>query len=217
MYLSRLKLEPTARTTRTLCLNPYLLHQAVFRAFSDKVDGGPGRVLYRVDVSNKGEIALYVQSEKKPEWDKAQLLTACLSRVVGGPVATRPFAPVFAAGQYLRFRLRANPVAKRRTPDHMETTRRLGLIHEEEQIKWLQRKAAEGGFALLKCTATPEGKIVDQKGENDHKHTFTHFAVRFDGTLKVFDPGAFANALKDGIGPAKGFGFGLLSLAAIKD
>ena len=40
-----------------------------------------------------------------------------------------------------------------------------------------------------------------------------HFGVRFDGTLQVTDARALARAVRDGIGPAKAFGFGLLSLA----
>lgn len=38
-------------------------------------------------------------------------------------------------------------------------------------------------------------------------------AVRFDGLLEVTDPGKFLETLRAGIGSAKGFGFGLLSLA----
>jgi CRISPR system Cascade subunit CasE len=37
--------------------------------------------------------------------------------------------------------------------------------------------------------------------------------VEFDGVLKVTDSEAFGRALSSGIGPAKGFGFGLLSVA----
>ncbi len=39
--------------------------------------------------------------------------------------------------------------------------------------------------------------------------------VRFDGVLEVTDPAALAAAVRDGLGSAKAFGFGLLSLAAI--
>jgi CRISPR-associated protein Cas6/Cse3/CasE subtype I-E len=42
-------------------------------------------------------------------------------------------------------------------------------------------------------------------------HQFS--AARFDGTLQVTDTDTFLKAVENGIGPAKGFGFGLLSLA----
>jgi CRISPR system Cascade subunit CasE len=43
----------------------------------------------------------------------------------------------------------------------------------------------------------------------------THFGVRFDGLLRVEDPERLKIGLSSGIGSAKGFGFGLLSLARI--
>ena len=47
------------------------------------------------------------------------------------------------------------------------------------------------------------------------KRDLTLFGVRFDGVLAVTDPDALTGAVRQGIGPAKGFGFGLLSLAPL--
>jgi CRISPR system Cascade subunit CasE len=50
----------------------------------------------------------------------------------------------------------------------------------------------------------------------DGKNGYTDerfFAVRYDGLLEVTDPVKFLETLRAGIGSAKGFGFGLLSLA----
>lgn len=41
-------------------------------------------------------------------------------------------------------------------------------------------------------------------------------AARFDGVLRVTEPNAFALAVQNGVGHARGFGFGLLSLAPAK-
>jgi CRISPR system Cascade subunit CasE len=43
----------------------------------------------------------------------------------------------------------------------------------------------------------------------------THLAVQFDGVLEVTDPAKFLETVRQGIGSAKGFGFGLLSLARV--
>jgi CRISPR system Cascade subunit CasE len=43
----------------------------------------------------------------------------------------------------------------------------------------------------------------------------TFGAVVFDGMLEVSDPGRLRSALRHGIGSAKAFGFGLLSLARV--
>ena len=55
---------------------------------------------------------------------------------------------------------------------------------------------------------------------NRHKNDYAKkdlplFGVRFDGVLQVTDVGALVEAVRGGIGPAKAFGFGLLSLAPV--
>jgi CRISPR system Cascade subunit CasE len=45
----------------------------------------------------------------------------------------------------------------------------------------------------------------------DRKIQFS--AARFDGVLQISDADLFTDALESGIGSAKGFGFGLLSVA----
>ena len=50
-------------------------------------------------------------------------------------------------------------------------------------------------------------------GEPIPKSEVAHFGVCFDGMLIVTDADAMTAAVRDGIGAAKAFGFGLLSLA----
>lgn len=209
MYLSSLTLDPLRRSTHELRLNPYLLHQAVFRAFPDNIDGGPGRVLYRLDIDRQGNTSLLVQSEKEPDWDKAVMLKQSLLE----PEAYREFSPKFQPGKALYFRLRANPTVKKKSEDK-KNGYRLGLFGEEEQLTWFRNKAEEGGFSLVNCRVTPEGITNDGKRSVDKK--MSHYAVRFEGVLAVNNPEAFLNTLEGGIGPAKGFGFGLLSVAPLR-
>ena len=78
MYLSRLKLNPATRKTRELMISPYQLHQAIYHAFPER--GGAGRVLYRIDENQRlGTISLLVQSEKEPDWQKAEYNDLTLS------------------------------------------------------------------------------------------------------------------------------------------
>lgn len=215
MYLSRLKLDPRSRVTRTLAFDPYLLHQAVFRAFPDAGEGGPGRVLYRTDVSRDGQTSLLVQSEKAPDWQRADLLTQCLEEPMEKPkdysaLLTKGLKP----GQSLCFRLRANPTVKKKA-EGKKNGRRMGLLREEDQIGWLSRKAKEGGFALLSCWATAEGVVAGGEGAKNEK--LRHYAVRYEGALKVLDAQKFMETVARGVGSAKGFGFGLVSIAPLKD
>ncbi|MBM4432933.1 MAG: type I-E CRISPR-associated protein Cas6/Cse3/CasE [Chloroflexi bacterium] len=203
MYLSQLILNLESLNTRRLLLNPYLLHQAICRAFPDATDGGTGRVLYRLDESSlRGIATLLVQSEKEPKWDKAELLSNCLNE----SPKTKLYNLNPEKEQVLYFRLRANPTVKR-------NGKRLGILREEAQLRWLNRKASLSGFAILSCRVLPEGIEKSTKAEGDGAMSF--LAARFDGLLRVDEPELFLKSVQSGIGTGKGIGFGLLSLAPV--
>ena len=206
MYLSLLKLNPRSRKAMTEASRPYELHRSLMRAFPNKKDSGPGRVLFRLDIDHrKGDISVLVQSEKQPDW-------TALNGSEGFFLEQkyRDFDPAVAVGQVLYFRLRANPTIKR-------NGKRLGLLREEEQTAWLKHKGKEGGFEIVSFTVVPEGiahdKMTDQVGS---PHNLSLCSVRFEGILKVTDPDIFRQALEGGIGSAKGLGFGLLSIAPLR-
>ncbi|MBT9142850.1 MAG: CRISPR-associated endoribonuclease Cse3 [Dehalococcoidia bacterium] len=206
MYLSKLILNPRLREARKLMASPYGLHKAVARAFPDATDGGPGRVLYRLDEDNRnGILSLLVQSEKEPGWSRAELLINCLNQ----PAEYKAFAPAFRQGQALYFRLRANPTVKR-------DGKRLGLLREEEQSAWLRRKGENGGFSVLSYTVIPEGMLRDNKRESGVT-ILSLLSVRFEGVLRVEQPDAFLATIEKGVGSGKGLGFGLLSVAPIRE
>lgn len=213
MYLSRLKLNPARRAARELLINPYRLHQTVYRAFPDANDGGPGRILYRIDENKRlGTIALLVQSEKTPDWSKADFITDCLLE----PAESKIYSPAekLQTGQALHFRVRANPTIKKKL-DGKENGYRLGLLREEDQLNWLNRKAGESGFSVTSCQSSPEGMTYDDRSSKE-QDKMRHYAVRFEGVLTITDKELFTKTLQTGLGPAKAFGFGLLSLAPIK-
>jgi CRISPR system Cascade subunit CasE len=126
----------------------------------------------------------------------------------------KPFTPRIMDGQRLYFCLRANPSVKKQA-EGKKNGYRLGLLREEDQRKWLHKKAEESGFTVVTCQAMPEGIIHDEIGKGD-KGKLRHYAVRFEGKLKVVNPDIFTAALSNGIGSAKGFGFGLLSVATVR-
>jgi CRISPR system Cascade subunit CasE len=63
----------------------------------------------------------------------------------------------------------------------------------------------------------PYAEVTEQETQKHHRTggQTTHHAVLFEGTLTVTDPALFAEALASGFGAAKGFGFGLLSVARL--
>lgn len=196
MHYSRLIVNPAdPRAARTLA-HPYLLHQAVMAGF-DPAGRGDTRVLFRVEPERPlGKVVLLVQSEVRPQWDRAA------DRFFGDGIqtATKERRIELAAGQRLRFRLRANPTVRREG-------KRIGLYGEASQRGWLTRKLEAAGAALLDCRTVDEGLIQERDPPLELQ------AALYDGVLGVRDPQALVTCVATGIGPAKAFGFGLLSLA----
>jgi len=188
------------------------MHRTIMRAFPAKEEGGPGRVLWRLDPEPRsGRLALLVQSSLPPEWAFLHDGARYLLDTPGTPNPDwKERHPTFSPAQVLAFRLRANPT-RRRASDG----KRMGLITEEEQRAWLARKADAGGFRVRSATIIREPDVSDAKTDKAGAgHKLSLVSVRFEGHLQVVDPQRFAEGpLASGIGPAKAFGFGLLSLA----
>ena len=214
MYLSRLILNLRNRRVRKEIADRYELHRSIMHAFSDDLDADEERVLFRVEQSRGGrDLTLLVQSWTLPDWTwlAEPGARAYLLPVREPNPAVKPFQLDLMPGQRLAFRLRANPTARRRCSDGVR--RRVGLYKEQEQIDWLERKAARGGFDLLAVRTGGQTTASGTVRRNGSKHELTLFSVQFDGLLEVREPDGVVKAVRDGIGTAKAFGFGLLSLA----
>lgn len=205
MYLTKLILNPLSSEVVRDLANPYEFHRTLLRAFPDQDEGGPGRVLYRVErteaIDDQGEApVVLVQSDHAPDWTRARVRPDYFrDRLPPKVIPTE-----FTVGARFRFRLRANPTVKREGKRH-------ALYREEEQLQWLHRKAESAGFRVTAVTVAAEGNSVGSKRKGHHEITLA--AARFDGELEVVDPALLKAALQVGIGSAKGFGFGMLSLA----
>jgi CRISPR system Cascade subunit CasE len=233
MFLSKLALNSRDRQARRDLALPYELHRTLWRAFPEP---DPGRVLFRVEAVPPGcPPIVLVQSDLRPRWER---LSEVGPHYLLAPPEFKEFAPSFARGQLLRFRLRANPTKKvaslsraerlagvRVRDENSKNGRRLALLREEEQVAWLLHKGEQGGFRIpgewtadtggrrvanFRVEVTPEGWV--RCGKDGHSGG-RFYAVRFEGLLEVTDPEKLTGTVADGIGSAKGFGFGLLSLA----
>jgi CRISPR system Cascade subunit CasE len=130
-----------------------------------------------------------------------------------------------SAGQRLRFRLRANPT-RRVNRSHVGTDSKAGkrveLRDEESQRTWLtERKAAQCGFRVLDLQVRPGDALGPKQGgwrrDDEQRRKLTFATVIFDGILEVTDAERFRAALRQGIGPGKAYGFGLLSVAPTEE
>ena len=117
---------------------------------------------------------------------------------------------------------RISAVDTKTRPDGTKSNgKRVELRGEESCMGWLHRKAGQHGFRILACrmdAGAPDPRRVNGKVEG-HKggSPITVASVLFDGILEVADAALFREALQTGIGRAKSYGLGLLSLAPTRE
>lgn len=207
LYLSRLILHanhPQAVSERD---HPYELHRTICRAFENPDEA---RILFRADTDRPGEVHVLVQSLVPPDWERLKAEPKYLK----GKDDPKPVELAgLKVGMPLRFRLRCRPSKRIGEPGNEEQGKRKSLRDKDEIFAWLKRKAEEHGFEV-KDVAFDRIYWHESKGGKDAKPLG---AVQFDGVLVVTDPDKLRDAVRKGIGPQKAFGFGLLSLAPLRE
>jgi CRISPR system Cascade subunit CasE len=214
MWWSRLRLHPRDPLVLRDLGDPVELHRSVMRGFGVG-EGSPRaefQVLHRLERSPQGDSApvLLVQSGVEPDWRRlpeGYLLgheTRDASSLLDG----------VAASQVYRFRVVANASKKVGTRGEdgrlVGRSRRVPLRDDTDRLAWLDRRASGAGFVVepgsvriddmpTMAQRGPAGVVVEPVG--------------FSGLLRVVDPVALSAALRGGIGPAKAYGCGLLTIA----
>lgn len=220
MYLSQLILNPHSRQVQREISNIYQMHRTIMTAFPENLPKDE-RILFRLDVDRRNVIKLLVQSQYQPNWEfistssKDYLLPPSLMDIDAPNPAVTQFdlSKTLLPNQILAFRLRANPTIKKDRPGKKQG-HRIGIYDETSQIEWLNRKAELGGFRILSVRSSQEEKISDTIfRQNSSDQRMEMLAILFDGVLQITDPNKVNDAIRNGIGSGKGFGFGLLSLA----
>lgn len=190
--------------------------------------------LFRVDPLPGGTAAILVQSGVEPDWDYA-FHNAC--HLLAGPPEVRAYDPQFSANQRLRFRLLANPVRKVSPrsldawgkPFEAKWVGKHVPVPPGELLRWLERRAEPGWTTQSGATgnrARPGYRLVDVSPPEAHYLFWCKTgegrgrrlrSARYEGTLEVTEPTSFRNTLVRGVGPAKAFGCGLLSIGRVRE
>ncbi|MEU4805066.1 type I-E CRISPR-associated protein Cas6/Cse3/CasE [Actinosynnema sp. NPDC023587] len=219
MYLTRFEINAARRAARSLLASPQKLHAAVMAAFPPSAPTPTdGRVLWRVD-RNQHQVLLYLVGPHRPD------LTHLVEQV-GWPTThtwdTRDYQALLdriEVGRQWAFRLRANPVGNRRKNADSTRSQRFGHVTVAQQTGWLLDRAERHGFTVV----TGEHKEPDVAVHGREHVTFkrqgtdvTLSTAVFEGHLEVLDADLLRAGLVNGIGPAKGYGCGLLTLAPVR-
>ena len=204
MYLSLIHLN-RSRAAMQWVANPYRVHQRLMMG----CEGDP-RLLFRIEETETG-IAILAQTHRKPNWEAA----FDDFMVLAGAPETKNFELKLQAGRAYRFRLLANPSGKETLEEPGKEPRktRQGLIKEADQVAWLKRKLEAAGTELLSVQVIPRGLSHSRKNPAKDEQKQTHLGVLFEGLLVANEPEKLEQAVRMGVGPAKGYGFGLISLA----
>lgn len=207
MFLTRVLVEKYD-VVRFGLRDRYDWHQAIWRAFPGRESGTKQPFLWRLDVE-LGASTLWICSETEPE------------RLAWGRQATKTVAETFLTHAKYQFALSANPTVKRVVRDEDGNRKRNGARHAvfnaEELRNWLVRKGEAGGFRVERCDIDQpirESFYREDKETGKMRHG-TLSRVEFRGVLAPTDFELFEAAWKNGIGTAKGMGFGLLLLKPV--
>ncbi|MFK0293908.1 type I-E CRISPR-associated protein Cas6/Cse3/CasE [Streptomyces sp. NPDC090442] len=239
MYLTRFRINTARSSARRLLGSPHLLHGAVDMAFPDPPprDGQQPRVLWRVDPAAAGRADLFIVSPTRPD------LTHLVEQA-GWPGLDAPGWTTFAYGEFLNglatgdtwaFRLTANPVHDIHKPGDPQgaRTKRTAHVTPRHQIGWLLQRQERAGFEVVR---TPAERQLTQRGhehevivhdrlplqfhkrdeKDSARHNIRFTRVTFDGRLRVTDVDAFRRTLTHGLGKAKAYGCGLMTLAPVQ-
>lgn len=197
MYLSKVIIQ------NAWCRDAYQFHQALWQLFPSQTEQKRD-FLFRVEARNPGRgCDVLLQSMVAPESSTAAQVLAC-----------KPIALHLEEGTQLRFRLRANPIKtikdeQQRFNGKGQIKRcRVPLLKEQEQHQWLARKLSLAA-SVERVESANELPLFFSKNGADGKIQ----PVNFEGILTVADAPALLALLKNGIGPAKAMGCGLLSIA----
>ena len=197
MYLSKVIIQ------NAWCRDAYRFHQALWQLFPSQ-SSQKRTFLFRVEAKNPGRGAdVLLQSLDVPTASVAAQVLAC-----------KPVAFQLEEGAQLRFRLRANAIKtikdeKKRLDGRGEIKRcRVPLLKEQELHQWLERKFSLAA-RLEHIESTNELPLFFSKNGTGGKIQ----SINFEGILTVTHVPALMSLLKNGVGPAKAMGCGLLSLA----
>ncbi|HEY3685216.1 MAG TPA: type I-E CRISPR-associated protein Cas6/Cse3/CasE [Streptosporangiaceae bacterium] len=228
MYLTRFRINTARVQARRLLSSPQRIHAAVMSSFADPPDHGADgpRVLWRIDRAGNAQTYLYIVSPAEP--DVTHLIEQAGWPQTGGGWQTHDYTGFLnrlAAGDQWAFRLTANPVHTiRRTND--EPTKITAHVGRRHQQDWLLARQAKNGFKIVE--KPKERQLIPDQDvhellihdhrqlaftRNGQRKPITLSTVTYDGRLEVTNPDALRHTLTHGLGRAKGYGCGLMTLA----
>lgn len=209
MILTQMMINGRRDGARKLLGSPQAMHAAVLSGFPPGAE--PGRVLWRVDGAGTVKTTLWIVSAAAPDLTHLEEQAGWPSQPTTRSIAYAPLLDRLRSGQRWAFRLTANPTHR---ADVGGRKKIVAHVTTAQQTEWLAQRADSLGVVLEEDGHRSFDLIArDVRRFRRESAMVTLATATFGGVLQVSDPELLRAALVRGVGRAKGYGCGLMTLA----
>lgn len=231
-YLSSIPINPLRKEGQRLLSNRQRMHAALLGGMA--VQPVKERILWRLETAEHSSRVL-ILTRSRPNWDHI-VERAGWPGADGGDPKVADYSPLLrmvVRGRRFAFRATLNTVSSSHNPKSASATQEKHLtapstraVHVGErtasnQISWFLKRAADEhdqwGFTVGR-SESPTVQIIERSHERFTRRRgeppVSLNLATFEGELQVTDPDLMTRSLLEGIGKAKAYGCGLITLAA---
>jgi len=200
-------------------LDPYGQHQVLWKLFDVAPEERTDRAEFLFRYEKKGKLPVFYVLSRRQPYDRSGLWQ----------IDQKPYKPALMIGDRLAFKLRVNPIVTRKGETNGRSKRHDVVMDAKRQMNWktlpkdqhpmLADLAQKAGIRWLLARAERLGcRFEEETLRADGYRTWRQYGSKgielstldFDGFLTIAGLELFTAALLNGVGPAKGFGCGLL-------
>jgi CRISPR system Cascade subunit CasE len=219
LYLARITLNPASRDVQRDLSDAKQMHTTMMRLLPDDMGEDPRKqanLLFRVEDGPRGatvlaQATLPLQPERLPSgYARTELKDIS------------PVLHILQAGMAVRYRIDLNPTRSVRGEGSVEGTTASGrpklprgkvrALSGAAADAWWRERAASSGLEIKTLLPDAAAWPPQRRGVSARHRAITFALCRYDGIATVTDPARLRVALTEGIGRAKPYGAGLLSL-----
>lgn len=235
MYFSKVLINPELRKSRAMLADPHITHGMATKAVPPHLQNSDdGRILWRID-RNDTETALYLVTPVQPRLDH-------IVEQVGWPSAPAQttdyvrFLDSLTRGQEFAFTVTLNPV--KAIKDEQGRRHKVPHVSAKHQMQWFLDRVEGWGFRIANSADDDQDTAVgvesslngipanvnivrreelrfNRKNSHAGRDRVVHRVATFEGLLEVADAEQLRHALCHGMGRAKAYGCGLMTLARV--
>ncbi len=205
--LSLMRLNPGDRRCRKDMAAPHDMHRSLMSMFPQAPDGSDSPrqhfgVLWRIEPADSPTVLM--QSSQAPDFHQLPSgYASCQTKLIDDHLAS------LEAGQALAYRVVLNPIRISRRSGTEKRT----VVPSKERPAWWANLAPKAGLRLHEAPVLTglHDRYLRRPGAG-----FPLYSVRVDGTAEIADPELLRAAAAEGIGRAKAWGCGLLTVARLR-